>query len=676
MKKTTLLLSMMLALACTSLAEKTPDLEKGSREWTIIQSWDIPGKASGLAWDGTYIYFGIYGSDGDHFYRFNPSNGSTELQFINPTIEDCFGMTWDGSELWVTNHVTSPSVLAQAIELSLSGSIQSTFDLPDHYMSGIAYDAGNFWVGTYYPDPGTIYKVDNAGSIISQFTPPTDQIWDICLQNNDLWMVGYNSNMIFKTDQSGNVLEAHNCENIKPAGIVFDGTYLWYVDGPLSSPSTLYKVSLSGSGTPEINIPITEHNYGVVTVGTSEIWQMVVQNTGNSNLEITNLVIPGSAPVFTTFAPPQTITPGNSINIPLAYMPTEAGSLDVTISVESTDPITPSVDVNLTGEAVNPGPSLYIPYDVYDYGDVREHATTRWYLEIQNIGDATLTIDNIISNDGVYSIDESVIFPLNIAPLGTSLVGVWFNPIKSGPYPGELTINNNDPANNPYSVNLEGYGLDQDWPIGEPLWSYDINTSYDNSPKAIAPIQDITGDTIDDVIICSEDNFIRCFNGNSSGIADIIWEVEIYSGNIYDQPGLTIIQDINYDGYEDIIVGTTGGDRSITAYSGKTGDLIWKHYTSEYGNGGWVYSVEATHDYNGDEIVDVLASTGDDSEDTGPKRVYCLNALDGISIWETPLGGPGFSAIGVDDFNRWFISMGVVTVRRHNRRRNQRCCSR
>jgi len=110
-------------------------------------------------------------------------------------------------------------------------------------MSGIAYDGGDFWVGTYYPDPGTIYKVDNTGGIISQFIPPADQIWDICTHDNDLWMVDYNANMIYKTDQSGTLLESHPCENIKPSGIVYDGTYLWYVDGPPSSPSKLYKLT-------------------------------------------------------------------------------------------------------------------------------------------------------------------------------------------------------------------------------------------------------------------------------------------------------------------------------------------------------------------------------------------------------------------------------------------------
>ena len=640
----------MLVFLFTTFAKTAPETEKGNRDWTIVQSWDIPGKASGLAWDGTYLYYGIYGSDGDHVYRFDPSDGSTQLQFTNSTIGNCFGMTWDGSELWITDHVTSSSIPAQAIELDLSGNILSSFDLPDHYMSGIAYDAGDFWVGTYYPDPGTIYNIDNTGGVISQFTPPADQIWDICLQDNDLWMVGYNSNMIYKTDQSGNVLESHDCENIKPAGIVYDGNFLWYVDGPNSSPSKIYKVNLSGAGTPEINIPITSYNYGTVTVGSSETWDMEIENVGDADLEITNLIIPGSAPIFTTFTPPQIITPGNSIFIPLTYTPTEIGPLNVTISVESTDPINPSVDITLTGEAVNSGPSINVPFNTHNYFEIRMNAYTRWFLEVENIGDETLTISEINSNAEEFFIDESVTFPLNIATLDSALIGVWFNPTTDDNYVGELTIENNDPANDPYLVSLEGKGIDQDYFIGEPLWNYMINTSYDNSPKAITSIQDITGDTVSEVIICSEDDFIRCFNGNSSGTADVMWEVEISGGTTYDQSGLTTIEDIDADAYEDVIVGTAWGDKSIIAFSGKTGEQIWKHQTNEYGNGGWVYDVDVSFDYNGDGVNDVLAATGDDSNDQGPKRVYCLNAFDGISIWETYIGGPVFSVLGVDDF--------------------------
>ncbi|MFU8842586.1 MAG: hypothetical protein ACNA7V_02130, partial [Bacteroidales bacterium] len=243
-----------------------------NKDWSIVASYTIPGKASGLAWDGTYIYFGIYGTNGDKIYRFNPANGTNEFLFSNPTINDSYGMSYDGQYLWITDHGTPSSVPAYALQLDFSGNILSQFNLPDHYMSGIAHDSGDFWVATYYPNPGTIYKVNAMGTILTQFQSPNEQPWDICLQDSNLWVADYNANKLYKINQTGFMLEDHDCETQKPAGIVFDGQYLWYVDGPLGANSTLYKVDLEGTGTPQISVPVTSFNYGVVTVGDSSVW--------------------------------------------------------------------------------------------------------------------------------------------------------------------------------------------------------------------------------------------------------------------------------------------------------------------------------------------------------------------------------------------------------------------
>ena len=128
-----------------------------------------------------------------------------------------------------------------------------------------------------------------------------------------------------------------------------------------------------------------------------------------------------------------------------------------------------------------------------------------------------------------------------------------------------------------------------------------------------------------------------------------MWEYFVYSGSVQGQNGLDIA-DINGDGLDEVIIGTTGGDRSIIALDGKTGELIWKHQTNEYGDGGWVYQVNCSYDYNGDGNIDVLASAGDDGADIGPKRVYCLDGLTGDAIWECPTGGPMFSCLGAKDF--------------------------
>jgi len=205
----------------------------------------------------------------------------------------------------------------------------------------LLFDNNDFWVCTYYPDPSTIYKVDAGGAILESFQAPGDQPWDICLENENLWIADYYDNMLYKTDQSGNILESHPSESPKPAGIVFDGQFLWYVDGALSSNSTLYKINLGGSGTPEIYLPETTHDFGTVTVGDSSIWDMTIYNNGNADLTINYINVASSPPIFYDYPLPVTISPNDFIQISLIYAPPEIGTLNTIITVESDDPVTP-----------------------------------------------------------------------------------------------------------------------------------------------------------------------------------------------------------------------------------------------------------------------------------------------------------------------------------------------
>jgi len=621
-----------------------------NREWSILEAFEIPGKASGLAFDGTYIYSGIYDVNGDEVYQIDPSDGSSELLFSNPDLEDCFGLTWDGSSLWTIVHPSGSSNPAYAQQMFLNGTFGNQITLPDHYMSGIAYDDGDFWVATYYPDPGMVYKVNNQGAILSQFVPPDNQPWDICIEHDHLWLVQYwEPYMIYKMDFSGNVLENHPSESQRPAGIVFDGLYLWYTDGPLSSPSTLYKIDLGGVGTPEINVPVTEYDYGTVTVGDSAVWYAIIQNIGNADLAVNMVAIPNAAPIFSWSVFPQIIPPNEFIEVDLIYKPQEPFPLNTVVTVHSSDPVNPEVEIILIGEGVESGPTIVVPEDYHDYQDVRMNAYTRWYLEIENIGNEPLLIFDVISDDEHFYIDENFAFPYEVPVLGSAEIGIWFHPEEAINYQATISVSNNDANNDPYLVQLLGEGIDQLYPMGDILWEHLIQTSFDNSPKAISSIQDITGDGIDDVIVCSEDDYVRCFNGNSSGIADEIWGRAIYGGDVYSQQGLTISDDINNDGYQDVIVGTAWADRSIIAFSGKNGDIIWKHDTHEYGGGGWVFQVDVSYDYNDDGMPDVLAAVADDVDHTGPRRIYCLDAYTGEPEWECFTGGTNFSVIGIAD---------------------------
>jgi hypothetical protein len=648
-------LSILIAAMCcfqASVFAQTGSNTKESKdgEWTIVETFPVPGKASGLAWDGQFIYFGQYGVAGAQIQKLDPATGN--ISFVcNGPQEDAYGLTWDGQYLWTTDHPGSydPGI---AYQFDLTGAVNYQFELPATYMGGIAYDNGLFWTAAYYNPDGHIYKVDNQGNVLKEFPTPGAQPWDICLQDEFLWIADYNDNKLYKVDTiSGELIETHLAEDQKPAGVVYDGQFLWYVDGQLSSPSTIYKVDLGGVGTPVISVPVTNWNYGNVAVGDSSVWDMVISNIGTYELSVDNVLIQNAVPIFSWEVYPQIIAPGISTEITLIFKPTEVGSLNTIITIQSSDPVTPEVEVTLTGEAVISGPSIYLPETSHNYGNVRLNATTRWFLPVVNIGDANLVVTELTISDPAFYLDENVVLPITLAPLETTAIGVWFHPVDDISYSTILTIHNNDPSQPAIGLSLLGNGDEQVLPMGEMIWQYVIDAGWDNSPKAIGSIQDVTGDYVQDVIVGSEDNFVRCFNGNAAGTGDVIWEYEIYAGNTYQQNCLSFLQDINQDGFQDVVFGTSGGDRSVTALSGKTGTLLWTFPTNMWGDGGWVYQVDVKYDYNSDGVNDVLACAGNDGTNTGPKRAFCLDGITGSLIWSTPTGGPAFSVIGIEDVN-------------------------
>ena len=617
--------------------------------WSIVASYTIPGKASGLAWDGTYIYFGMYWSNGGNVYKFDPSTGIASLQCTG-TFSASYGLTYKMPNLVNVVQPSSYSQPSQINEFTMSGSNVGTITLPDHYMSGVAFDGSGYWVATYYPDPGIIYHIDASGGVLSQFVPPNNQPWDLCLQGSDLWIADYYGNMLYKVTSSGTLIESHASQGTAPSGVVYDGNYLWYCDGALGGNSTLYKVDLNGTGTPSISVPVTSHDYGIVTVGTPSTWNCQVQNTGSANLVISSIGIPGGVPVTTTFATPATITPGGSASIPLTYTPATSGTLNTQVSINSNDPIHPSVAVTLTGNAVISGPHINITTTSHNWQERRKNAYSRWYLNVGNNGNQPLTITALNMTDPGFIVDQGVMLPMNISPLQTSKIGLWFHPTAAGADTGTLKITSNDLTQNPFNVSLAGTGIDTVYPLGTPLWATAITGGFDNSPKSIHSIPDITGDTVPDVIIGSEDDYIRCFNGNASVSGDVLWETYIYSGAVYQQNAIAITGDIDNDGYADVIVGTAWGDRSVIALSGKTGAQLWKHDTRDFGGGGWVYQVDTKYDFNNDGFPDVLAAAGDDGNNNGPRRVYCLDGKTGQTIWSRSTQGAAFSVIGVEDF--------------------------
>jgi len=617
-----------------------------NRDWTIVNSFQIIGKASGLAWDGTWLYCGIYSSTNkSKIYKINPQTGNYMELFSCPQIQNAYGLGCDGTYLYViSRETTGPSYL---LKLSKTGSIISTTTLPDQYMSGVAYDEGTFWVQTYYPDPGKIFHLDSTGALIDQIFPPGNQSWDICLEGQDLWVADYYGNTLYKITRNGTILETHASEGDGPAGIVFDGTFLWYVDGLLSQNSTLYKVNLGGSGTPQIQAP-SSHYFGNVCLGASSVWNIPVINTGTGDLLIDSISFEnGNGALTVGEGFPIIVVAGGSTSIPVSFTPDVSGPLEAIAIIHSNDPITPQWELELTGYAIHSQAFLYAEQASFDFGNKRIHSSSRWWFEFKNTGNQPLIVNNISINNSDFYADSNTFFPISLRTLESARIGFWFHPSAYGSHEANIEIHNNSSIS-PFNINITGMSTEAEFPIGELLWEMEIPEMTAIEPNTFFEIEDVNGDGINDIILCSGGNTIYCLNGNASGTVEIIWEKII--GTVEYTRGISSINDINGDGIKDIIIGTAWGDKAITALSGLTGNIIWRHQTNNYGSGGWVYAVDSQFDYNGDTFPDVLAATGDDANGTGPKRVYCLNGQTGAVIWEFPNYAAVYSVIGINDF--------------------------
>ena len=642
----TLLLGVIVLTVMPFYVAGNSDAIRDDGSWTIINQYEIHDNAGGLASDGNLIYIGsLYGGVGEQVYSFDPATEELEFLFSGPQ-DNTFGLTYDGEYLWTISREINP---AHAVQMDMEGNQVSTIELDENFMSGIAWDDGTFWVGIYHPNPGTIQNIDLDGDEISSFVPPSDQPWDLAMQGDSIWIADYWNGEIHLVESDGTLVQSFPYDDHRVSGIYYDGVFLWYVGRTSTSESTLYQVDPWGVGTPVIQAP-DSHHFGNVTLGDTEEWDMTIHNVGTGELVIDDITFPGGNESFyldTTF--PVTIQAEESTDITITFDPQEIHIFEKVMSIHSSDVATPVTEVLIEGNGLASGPYLQTYQELIDFGTVRLNSSTRDYLMLRNMGDEPLVIESIGFSIYDYWWDWTVEFPITLDPVELDSLAFWFQPATEGVLESNATLTFNNEEQSPYEVPLTGESVDMEFPLASVIWDIDMpgHPALDN-PRAILGVPDVNDDGVDDVLICTRGLSLYMYSGNASGTPDVLWEKQIGTVEYPKAVGLT--DDLNDDGYLDIVIGTAYGDRAVTALSSRTGDIIWRFETNLYGGGGWVYMIDVSYDYNGNGYKDVLAATGDDGDGTGPRRVFLLDGSNGEVIWDTSMGGAAYSVLAVDDF--------------------------
>jgi hypothetical protein len=139
------------------------------------------------------------------------------------------------------------------------------------------------------------------------------------------------------------------------------GTYtvtLIVTDSAGQSTSMDFQVQVYEPLEPNISVTPMDHYFGEHPVNQGTLYEPItISNTGSADLEISDVTISNrhnftydTRSYSVPFSP--TIAPGSSVTFDARFHPSEVGPLSATLTINSNDPDTPSVELQLTGTGV------------------------------------------------------------------------------------------------------------------------------------------------------------------------------------------------------------------------------------------------------------------------------------------------------------------------------------
>ncbi|KPK68614.1 hypothetical protein AMJ82_07830 [candidate division TA06 bacterium SM23_40] len=185
----------------------------------------------------------------------------------------------------------------------------------------------------------------------------------------------------------------------------------------------------------------------------------------------------------------------------------------------------------------------------------------------------------------------------------------------------------------------------------QPILLWDFNTS--GGVYSAIPVNDVDGDLVPDVVAAiyysdPEPN-LYCVSGTDGAL---IWASSDCQGTWGNQ-ALAAIEDVTGDEIDDVILGTPGGiapGSSVFLKDGADGTTVWTWCTYTQGpNWGWLHEVAPYPDVDGDELPEVAAAAGGNSSDrSGTVFLFDGESGDTIWTWRVPLDGAWSLAVIAD----------------------------
>jgi hypothetical protein len=193
--------------------------------------------------------------------------------------------------------------------------------------------------------------------------------------------------------------------------------------------------------------------FGNVVVGKSGLHALILTNSGNSAVRISQVTTVGTGFKASGLVLPFTLAAGQHVALNITFTPATTGSFTGSVAVVS-NVTNPPATISLSGKGVQPKISV-VPSSV-SFGSVPVGVTNTQTLTLSNPGSADLSVTQATVKGAGFTLN-GLALPLSIAPGHSSAFTVRFTPAAVGSVSGSLSIFSNAP-NSLTTVALGGGG--------------------------------------------------------------------------------------------------------------------------------------------------------------------------------------------------------------------------
>ena len=184
---------------------------------------------NGLTWDGSNLWISDF--ETKKAYKVNPSTCESISSIPLPGAYP-MGLAWDGSYLW---HAEGSGETIYQLNPS-TGEIVFSFSSPGGFPTGLAWDGSWLWnadCNCTSSDcvPDEIHKLTTGGSLIATFPAIGELPTGLTHDGHHLWQSDNVSDTIYKLDPvTLAILDSFPSPGSFPNDLAWDGQYLWVVD--------------------------------------------------------------------------------------------------------------------------------------------------------------------------------------------------------------------------------------------------------------------------------------------------------------------------------------------------------------------------------------------------------------------------------------------------------------